>query len=354
MNSTDFFKRIASHWNKQLPLVVFKNPNASEINAFLQSDSILKTADSSVCSGFVMGNFDPNETPYLIADDEVLQTTHAAQAFSISQPQNAAVPVDSNEYERYTQLLSACIEEIQQTDLQKVVLSRPLQVPLKQQDPFELFQKALEMYPTAFCYLWYHPHKGLWIGATPETLFHLEEQQLTTMALAGTTTAKNSASVVWGQKEIHEQELVTQSIEKALKSLPGNQDIVSCEPKTLQAGKLFHLKTAITATVTQASVWDLIAALHPTPAVGGVPRKKAFDFIQKNEGYSRSFYSGFLGPISQNRSSLFVNLRCMQWELHRATLYVGSGITAASQPHLEWEETQQKAQTMLCLIQSTY
>lgn len=350
MNSTEFFKQIASHREQQLPLVVFKHPNTSVITAFLQSDTDLNTANSSLQSGFVMGGFDAQETPLLIADDEVLQTTHAAQAFSISQPQNAAVPVDPNEYKRYTQLLSACVEEIQQTDLQKVVLSRPLRVPLNQQNPLSLFQKALEMYPSAFCYLWYHPQIGLWIGATPETLFHMEDQQLTTMALAGTTTATDSASVRWGQKEIHEQELVTQSIEKALRSLPGNRDIVSSSPQTLQAGSLFHLKTTITATITQASVWDLITALHPTPAVGGVPRKKAFDFIQKNEGYSRSFYSGFLGPISQDRSSLYVNLRCMEWEQHQATLYVGSGVTAASQPELEWEETQQKAQTMLRLI----
>jgi isochorismate synthase len=352
LNATDFFNRIEDHWDKQQPLVVYKTPNAPRVRAYLQNDSLLHRVSESTASGFVMGKFDTNEPPFLILDDEVLETEIDTQ--SPPQPtETVALPHNSKEYQRYIALLNQCIQEIQNTHLKKVVLSRSIDLPLKKVNPWELFQKALSLYPSAFCYIWYHPQKGMWLGATPETLFNLKNQQLSTMALAGTAIATDINLVQWSPKEIHEQELVTDSILKALRSLEGNETVTFTPAETVQAGSLFHLKSHIAATVTKASVWELVAALHPTPAVGGVPRKKAFDFIQKNEGYNRSFYSGYLGPISDKETHLFVNLRCLQWQPHLVTLYVGSGITAASDPQSEWEETQQKAQTMLRLISST-
>lgn len=352
MNSTDFFNRIEDHWEKQQPLVVFRKPHTTRVTAFLQKDTVLHTASQSSASGFVMGEFDTNKSPFIIFDDEVVETEMDSQS-NIQSSTAIDVPHNTNEHQRYIGLLTQCIQEIKDTDLQKVVLSRAIELSLDTANPWKLFQKALSLYPSAFCYVWYHPKKGLWLGATPESLFHLKNQQLTTMALAGTAATTDIKAVSWRQKEIHEQELVTHSIEKALRSLVVNESIFCAAPETVQAGSLFHLKTQITATVTKASVWELIAALHPTPAVGGVPRKKAFDFIQKNEGYDRSFYSGYLGPISDQETHLFVNLRCLQWQPQQVTLYVGSGITAASNPQLEWEETQQKAQTMLRLISAT-
>jgi isochorismate synthase len=117
---------------------------------------------------------------------------------------------------------------------------------------------------------------------------------------------------------------------------------------------------------------DLVTALHPTPAVCGLPLREAKHFILENENYDRMFYTGFLGELnfkkkaSRNRnrrnqensayrtvtntSDLYVNLRCMQLADHKATLYVGGGITANSEAGKEWLETQSKAQTMLRIL----
>lgn len=76
--------------------------------------------------------------------------------------------------------------------------------------------------------------------------------------------------------------------------------------------------------------------LHPTSAVCGMPKHQALEFILAHEGYDRQFYSGFLGPVHmEGRSSLFVNLRCMQLAADYASLYVGGGITAQSDPASE-------------------
>ena len=93
--------------------------------------------------------------------------------------------------------------------------------------------------------------------------------------------------------------------------------------------------------------------MHPTPAVCGLPRNNAKDFVLKNENYHRSFYTGFLGEINMEdknlnskNSSLFVNLRCMEIRNEKASIYVGGGITKDSVAKKEWEETVSKSKTM--------
>ena len=98
---------------------------------------------------------------------------------------------------------------------------------------------------------------------------------------------------------------------------------------------------------------NLIDKLHPTPAVCGLPKETAKQFILKNEGYDREFYTGFLGELNidfrtfkKDNSDLFVNLRCMEVEKNTATIYVGCGITKDSIPEMEYIETVNKSMTI--------
>ncbi len=113
---------------------------------------------------------------------------------------------------------------------------------------------------------------------------------------------------------------------------------------------------------------EIISALHPTPAVCGLPKEKAKKFILSEENYDREFYTGFLGELNlqknvqrsrtrrnvenlayravKKETGLYVNLRCMKIEDGKAVLFVGGGITKDSVPEDEWEETVNKAQTM--------
>ena len=109
----------------------------------------------------------------------------------------------------------------------------------------------------------------------------------------------------------------------------------------------------------------LIYTLHPTPAVCGLPKIEAMQFILDNESFNREFYTGFLGELNkevkvqprtgklniENRaftynkraSHLFVNLRCMQIKDNELKIYVGGGITKDSVSNKEWEETLTKS-----------
>ena len=99
------------------------------------------------------------------------------------------------------------------------------------------------------------------------------------------------------------------------------------------------------------SLIDVMAALHPTPAVVGYPKAKALEFIRENEGYDRSLYAGFVGVIDPNETShLFVNLRCIQLFRDRIRVYVGGGINAQSDPESEWLETEKKKEAVLSAL----
>jgi isochorismate synthase len=91
--------------------------------------------------------------------------------------------------------------------------------------------------------------------------------------------------------------------------------------------------------------------LHPTPAVCGLPKAAAKDFILQNENYDRCYYTGFLGEINTNlKTELFVNLRCVEIIDTFAAIYVGGGITLDSNPEDEWLETSNKTNTIKSVL----
>jgi isochorismate synthase len=137
--------------------------------------------------------------------------------------------------------------------------------------------------------------------------------------------------------------VVTKSIAGAFIDL-GARTIVIEGPEVLPTAHVAHLRTRITATMEGRSIEDLVDALHPTPAVCGLPVEAALERISQWEDRDRELYAGFWGPWSADgRMELFVNIRCMRLFHDRAELHVGAGITAGSDPAREWEETEHKA-----------
>jgi isochorismate synthase len=212
-------------------------------------------------------------------------------------------------------------------------------------------------YPTAFVSLVAIPGIGTWLGASPEQLLTLDDQVLTTMALAGTQRRPEDrplTAVVWGHKEAAEQEMVSDYV----RDFFGRAGITNLEaegPRTVAAANVVHLQTLFRVQLPEherlALANRVLDELHPTSAVCGMPKHKALAFILDHEGYDRRFYSGFLGPVHMDgRSSLFVNLRCMELDEGFANLYVGGGITADSDPASEWRETEMKAETILSVL----
>ena len=122
-----------------------------------------------------------------------------------------------------------------------------------------------------------------------------------------------------------------------------------------QAANLIHLKTAFefAEESLQNRLGDFLKALHPTPSVGGFPKSEACNFILANEKHDRRYYTGFLGPININeKTDIFVNLRCLQLFEKQFVLYSGAGITSSSVAVNEWAETDNKLFTIMNVIKS--
>ena len=122
------------------------------------------------------------------------------------------------------------------------------------------------------------------------------------------------------------------------------------EPQTYVAGPVAHLMSSIHFT-SEKSAEKIAEHLHPTPAVGGLPREAAMAFIDSQEEHDRRLYTGFIGiDYANGDADYFVNLRCMQVFSDHFELFLGGGITAASRAESEWEETEHKSKVLLSVI----
>lgn len=269
-------------------------------------------------------------------------------------------PPQCSDYVEYRRLVNRAVDFIMDSGVKKVVVSRAATVNLHASfDPVALFSALCQRYPTAFVSLVAIPGVGTWIGASPELLLATEGHTLHTMALASTQArlpGQALRSARWSAKEIEEQGLVSDYIRDFFRRA-GVRDATESGPRTVAAGNVIHLQTDFSVALPRPELLALanrvLHELHPTSAVCGMPKDKALAFILANEGYDRSFYSGYLGPVHiDGQSHLYVNLRCMQLGEEVAYLYVGGGVTADSDPDAEWRETELKAGTLLAVLQT--
>lgn len=235
------------------------------------------------------------------------------------------------------------------TGIQKLVLARSEDFDRKGCHPAELFARACQCYPEAFVALFSAPQCGTWLVASPEVLLLRDSVQWHTMALAGTMRYADHLPQ-WSDKNVREQDYVTRYIKACLDRY--SDDVSLTGPYTKRAGGLVHLCTDFSFNLSQdVRLGDVLDAMHPTPAVCGLPKEEALRFILDNESVDRDYYSGFSGPLNlEGQTSFFVSLRCMRIIGDRYRLFAGGGILPESDESLEWEETEAKMQTMLSLI----
>ncbi|MDN3689297.1 chorismate-binding protein [Cyclobacterium jeungdonense] len=277
----------------------------------------------------------------------------------------AALPVGPNgspsKKADFLATVANAIDHIQSGDFYKVVPARLKKLRLSPEfDLARVFLELCDAYPSAFVNCFFSETSGCWIGASPETLIRTKGDLFYTMALAGTQKAQGDnplKNAAWTQKEIEEQALVSRYIVNCFKKIR-LREYQELGPKTSVAGGLLHLKSEFLVDMKATNFPQLgsvmLGLLHPTSAVCGMPKEKALDFIKAEEGFDRSYFSGFIGPVNLNgETSLFVNLRCAKLENNEALLYAGAGITEDSVPEKEWEETELKCDIIGKFIQTT-
>jgi isochorismate synthase len=333
-----FSNKLKSAIQENQSFVLYRKPNETSV--------WLNVQDNSGENKILFRSFD-SKTEKIISDENPIQISQDEFQFEsmlnfdkLSLTSILFEDLDSISKENYEKLIQKTIDKIQNSNIRKIVISRIKIIENQDYNLFKTFQNLVQNHPSALVYLWHHPNEETWMGATPELLLSQTGNQIQTVSLAGTKLPEMD----WTQKEIDEQQFVTDYIAEELADL---ENLKISEPETVQAGKFQHLKSYISAEIPNGfDVKNLIQNLHPTPAVCGLPKNEAFDFIIENEGYGREFYSGFIGIEKENMKDYFVNLRCAQIFQNQIKIYVGGGITAESNPEKEWEETELKSGTV--------
>ncbi len=284
---------------------------------------------------------------------EALASLPSAEVLPLPTEKDIPIYIDETENrEQYSEAFGRFITPLQQKDFQKLVLSRSVTQALnKDFSPTHAFVRACNSYPRMMIYLCHTPVTGTWLGSTPEILLSGHDKEWNTVALAGTMPIRDEViPQEWSEKNREEQAYVAAYIRRILSKHAHKP--TEKGPYTARAGQLVHLKTDFHFQLKNAEkLGDLLQALHPTPAVCGLPKEEAFRFITENEGYERGYYSGFIGWLDpEEHTDLYVNLRCMKLTTGEATLYAGGGILASSEAEAEWEETKEKMKTMMKIM----
>ncbi len=351
----DFFIKVKQQEAQKLPFVIYRKPYKTEVRGFFQKNDHLYFAETLDETGFVFAPFDGNQMILIPKNQSVIWESDVV-SFEENHSKSLNHSENQQEKERFEYLIQKAIKTIEKGTFNKVVLSRKEILEVPNFDLVTVFTRLIQRFPTVFCYCWYHPKIGLWMGATPERLLKASRKKFCTMALAGTQNFNGTTDIVWGAKEIEEQQFVTDFILENLKGL--TSEVAISSPYTVQAGNVLHIKTDIEGVINKTSKLNqVVSVLHPTPAVCGLPKETAKGFILGNEGYDREYYTGFLGELNKKgfaekkqKSDLYVNLRCMQLKDKQAHLYMGCGITKESIPEKEWDESVNKSMTMKSVL----
>ena len=238
-------------------------------------------------------------------------------------------------------------------DVEKVVLAREIIINAATKiSSANVLTKLKEQNSTAMLF-----HIDGFVGASPELLISRLGDTVKANPLAG--TAKRYSNPI--DDELSKEELLESikdayehriTIEWFLNELMQFCSYIDAdpEPKITTLQHVHHLETEVQGKLSQpaAGALDLVAALHPTPAVAGDPQDKALRIIETIEGFDRGKYAGPVGWVDINGNGEFaVGIRSAQIREQEARLYAGVGLVADSDPESELAETKQKLKTMI-------
>jgi menaquinone-specific isochorismate synthase len=257
--------------------------------------------------------------------------------------------------ETFKQAVQFALESIQTQQFNKIVLAHAVDIisPLAFNPVYSL-NNLRQLYPNCYVFSSCNGLGQYFLGASPERLVCLQTHLLVTDALAGTaprgkTTqedAKLATSLLTSPKEMHEHQVVIDFLTSQMTQLGLSPERF---PLCLrQLPNIQHLHTPIRALVpAQVHLLDIVAALHPTPAVAGLPREITCAQIDRLEPFERSLYAGPIGWVNHKGDGEFVvGIRSALVEGCRARLFAGAGIVQGSDPERELAEVQLKLQIL--------
>lgn len=267
-----------------------------------------------------------------------------------------AIPSDSD----WLELAREARDIINEGHFEKLVLAR--QVSYRSETGFDtaaVLNELFDQFPECRI-LCFREHDKTILSATPERLISLHQGRVNCDALGGTgprdgerqgALRETHGALTNDPKTLHEHQLVVEHLRKVLKASTRYLEIPDA-PRIMALGGLEHLWTPVTGNCEkEIRLLELVAQLHPTPAVAGAPRAASREWLRRREPFSRGWYGGPIGWLdATGDGDLAVLLRCAVLSGKEARLYAGAGIVAASDPRAELKETELKLQAMFGVL----
>jgi menaquinone-specific isochorismate synthase len=276
-----------------------------------------------------------------------------------SGPGEGAPPpgIQRHETGDYRAAVARGLERIAAGEFRKIVLARAIDLTAGEPlHPLRVLNGLRQRFPGCYSFSRANGRGQSFIGASPERLVRVSKGVLETEALAGSTRrgatasedAALAAALLASEKDLREQKEVLDDIVARLTPL-GLALEVPARPEVRRLANVQHLRTPVRAALPDSvRLLDVLAALHPTPAVGGSPREPAMARIREFEGFPRGLYAGALGWLNaRGGGEFFVGIRSALIAGACARVYAGAGIVAGSMPEKEFAETELKFKAML-------
>jgi len=259
--------------------------------------------------------------------------------------------------ETYEDAVRESVDRIRRSDLRKVVLARTIEVTADRElDPRLLAHRLRAVDPDAYTFA-APTDEGILVGASPELLVSRRGLEVRSNPLAGSAPRSgdpdedraNADALVASAKDREEHAIVVDAVAETLR--PFCLELTwDPEPVLRETPNIWHLSTRFRGVLKEpaASALELVAELHPTPAVAGTPRDAALDTIAELEPFDRGRYAGPVGWVDADGDGEWaIALRCAELRGDSAVLYAGAGIVAGSDPAKELDETERKFRAFL-------
>ncbi|MEM7449393.1 MAG: isochorismate synthase [Myxococcota bacterium] len=287
-----------------------------------------------------------------IIDEKVGRLTfamaHLSFASEVQKSGDAAFALEDEAECSFIARVKDILSGIEAGELSKVVAARRASLRCNSMPrPETIIHNLSERYPDCTRFVFRRSGR-LFVGATPERLVQKRAREVYSQALAGSSAAEAKQTLLSSDKDLREHQMVVDAIVAELRPRCVRV-IVDPAPGLLELQDVAHLQTLVRGQLRERShIVDLVDALHPTPAVGGVPKERAQQLIAREEPASRGWYSGPIGWLDANGDGDFwVALRSCLVHGDRAFVYAGAGIVAGSVPELEYSETELKMRAVM-------
>lgn len=366
------FTHISSEWNKlrealikeeqDMEPVLFgglsfdpENRTESEWSTFPSAyfvvpsfQLMIKNGKTSILINYVSENGDAVEEFDRLRDerDRLIHIAQVEEFGPMAKPEVMAIEEIGKD--RYMNTVAGVTKKIKAGDAEKVVIARSIKLHFENDVSSVTALHHISNEQQESYHFGLQKEDSLFFGATPERLIEIENGRAYSACVAGSIRRGKSAiedrmlgeDLLNDRKNREEHQYVVNMITHVFDTYCTDITIPKM-PKLMKIRDIQHLFTPVEGQLDQGiDIFSLVKALHPTPALGGVPTDVSLEMIRHEEGMNRGYYAAPIGWTDTAGNGEFaVAIRSGLLKNNQAYLYAGGGIVADSEPNEEYEET---------------